>query len=1160
MRNSVSASRLTVAARRALRLAFVVTFAVALGDCSADLAGPDPSQALNLPAYSGLALAWPVPSVRHGATTQEFACHACLADKNGQYTGYHTGIDIPGSTTDVVVAAADGSIVLVQRNDLSPNNCGQTGGCSDHGEGNTVILSHASGLFTQYSHLSAIDPSILALCGATDSSDRTSCPQAAGKIIPRGTALGWVGGTGFGQANAWDLHLHFELKTFPTTGTLGNDNGKWGYTDANPETFGFKDPVILLEQAVEVPQAVITVAGGVSMYAGPLDRGYRQLPWALGAGSHVRVTHAVPTSAACPKNMFRIQQDDGGLFVRGSGPEAEWVAWVCGSALDTPTQAHLPTIANAAASGATATTVVLRATVNPNGAQTNVSFDWGTSASYGNTTPARDVGSGTAGVSSEATLTGLAPSTTYHFRARATGSGGTATSEDATFATASQPVLTTTVLPAGAVTLGVGQSQTYTIAVVDGSGAAVAGATVNVIDPVGTADGVRTTDASGSASWTTTVPSGRAAGTYTLQFSAGKTGYVGSSTVSRAVTVTAAAPMNGTLTLSASSCAIAAGASTCNVGLTWATTNPVATSAITSEWPSGNYTVATGNSGSVSAPVPYGSRNFYLYNSGQLLASKTATASCVTGTNWTGSVCQAPQPTLTTTVLPAGTVTLAPGQSQVYTITVVDGTGSPVSAATVHWVDGLTGSDFSGLTDATGVLSYGATVPSAKPVGSYDISFSASKTGYTSSSTVSRTVTVAQSAQPTLTATVLPAGSVTMSPGQSQTYTVTVMDGGGSAVSGATVRWIDNLAGRDFQGITNANGVLSYQTTVPSSKPVGTYSVSFTASKTGYTSSNAVIRTVTVNQVPQPTLTTTILPAGAVTLGVGQSQTYTITVVDGSGAAIAGATVNVIDPVGTSDGAKTTDASGTASWTTTVPAGRAAGTYTLQFSAGKTGYVGSSTVSRSVTVTAPPTAPSVNSISPTTMTADGLSHTLTVFGSNFQVGNVVQFKWGVGAGAGTWNPGNTPSIANSGQLTVSMNPGMVSDQIYVRVCRSASQTSPSDCSAGTQAVTVTAAAVAPSVSSISPTTMTANGQSHTLTVFGNNFQVGNVVQFKWGVGTGAGSWNPGNTPSVANSGELTVSMNPGTVNDVIYVRVCRSASQTSTADCSAGTQGVTVIR
>ncbi|GIU76285.1 MAG: hypothetical protein KatS3mg004_3372 [Bryobacteraceae bacterium] len=215
-----------------------------------------------------------------------------------------------------------------------------------------------------------------------------------------------------------------------------------------------------------------------------------------------------------------------------------------------------------------------------------------------------------------------------------------------------------------------------------------------------------------------------------------------------------------------------------------------------------------------------------------------------------------------------------------------------------------------------------------------------------------------------------------------------------------------------------------------------------------------------------------------------------------------------------------------------------------------------------VTVTAAAPVPTVSSVSPTQMPADGVTRPLTIYGSNFQSGNVVQFKWGVGAGAGVWNTGlyNPPTIVSSTQMTISMNPGTVTDTIYVRVCRSATQTTSADCSSGTQSVTVTAAAPVPTVSSVSPTQMPADGVTRPLTIYGSNFQSGNVVQFKWGVGAGAGVWNTGlyNPPTIVSSTQMTINMNPGTVTDTIYVRVCRSATQTTSADCSSGTQSVTV--
>ena len=144
-------------------------------------------------------------------------------------------------------------------------------------------------------------------------------------------------------------------------------------------------------------------------------------------------------------------------------------------------------------------------------------------------------------------------------------------------------------------------------------------------------------------------------------------------------------PMSGTLTPAAPSCTIAAGTSTCDVTLTWTTTNPVGTSAVTSSWPSANYQVAAGNSGSTSAPVPFAGRAFYLFNSAQQLAASNATASCVSGTAWNGSVCQAP--TMSGTLTPASPAcTIAAGASTC-DVTLTWTTTNPVgtSAVTSNW-------------------------------------------------------------------------------------------------------------------------------------------------------------------------------------------------------------------------------------------------------------------------------------------------------------------------------------------------------------------------------------------------------------------------------------------------------------------------------------------
>ncbi len=94
-----------------------------------------------------------------------------------------------------------------------------------------------------------------------------------------------------------------------------------------------------------------------------------------------------------------------------------------------------PSITAASASSATSTSVVLSATVNPNGAATTVVFDYGRTTAYGTTTSAENAGEGADPVTVRRTLTGLEPRKSYHFRVRATNTSGETVSGDRRFVT-----------------------------------------------------------------------------------------------------------------------------------------------------------------------------------------------------------------------------------------------------------------------------------------------------------------------------------------------------------------------------------------------------------------------------------------------------------------------------------------------------------------------------------------------------------------------------------------------------------------------------------------------------------------------------------------------------------------------------------------------------
>jgi hypothetical protein len=113
-----------------------------------------------------------------------------------------------------------------------------------------------------------------------------------------------------------------------------------------------------------------------------------------------------------------------------------------------PPTAPVPTTGDATAIGPTVAT--LTGAVDPKGLDTGYTFEWGTTAAYGNATPIGAVGAAAGVTIVAAPLTGLAPSTTYHYRLDASSAGGTIFGGDRTFTTAADgtvPPPTTTIPP-----------------------------------------------------------------------------------------------------------------------------------------------------------------------------------------------------------------------------------------------------------------------------------------------------------------------------------------------------------------------------------------------------------------------------------------------------------------------------------------------------------------------------------------------------------------------------------------------------------------------------------------------------------------------------------------------------------------------------------------
>jgi hypothetical protein len=94
-----------------------------------------------------------------------------------------------------------------------------------------------------------------------------------------------------------------------------------------------------------------------------------------------------------------------------------------------------PTATTGAATNIGSTTATLTGEVNPGRETTTWFFEYGTTTSYGSVTPTDTINGGNATRNVDAAVTGLAPSTTYHYRLVAQNPSGTVRGADRTFTT-----------------------------------------------------------------------------------------------------------------------------------------------------------------------------------------------------------------------------------------------------------------------------------------------------------------------------------------------------------------------------------------------------------------------------------------------------------------------------------------------------------------------------------------------------------------------------------------------------------------------------------------------------------------------------------------------------------------------------------------------------
>ena len=116
----------------------------------------------------------------------------------------------------------------------------------------------------------------------------------------------------------------------------------------------------------------------------------------------------------------------------------------------------VPAVTTTAATAVVATAATLNGTVSSNGSSTTVTFQYGTTTSYGSTATAAQspLAAGASGAAVSAAIAGLVCNTQYHFRVVGANGSGTTNGGDLTFTTAACPATAPTVTTAAASSVG----------------------------------------------------------------------------------------------------------------------------------------------------------------------------------------------------------------------------------------------------------------------------------------------------------------------------------------------------------------------------------------------------------------------------------------------------------------------------------------------------------------------------------------------------------------------------------------------------------------------------------------------------------------------------------------------------------------------------------
>ena len=269
--------------------------------------------------------------------------------------------------------------------------------------------------------------------GTSASYGQTTLPQVVPLSLTGTSVTASIGPLASGST------YHFRVNAVNTTGTT--NGGDMTFVTLSGSTSA-SAPTVTTGSATNIGTATATVDGtinpngaattGTFEYGLTTSYGSTVVSSAAGSGtSPVLVTGSLQGLVSGTTYHFRLD----GYNSEGSqqGSDATFVT------LSGSTSASAPTVTTGTATNIGTTTATLDGTINPNGAATTGTFEYGLTTSYGSAVVSSAAGSGTSPVLVTGSLHGLVSGTTYHFRLDGHNSIGTQQGSDATFLTPLEP-------------------------------------------------------------------------------------------------------------------------------------------------------------------------------------------------------------------------------------------------------------------------------------------------------------------------------------------------------------------------------------------------------------------------------------------------------------------------------------------------------------------------------------------------------------------------------------------------------------------------------------------------------------------------------------------------------------------------------------------------